>query len=85
MSRVVDEVNRSTQTEESTRQRVQLDFSPEAYNRLTALRKKAEARTNAELVRNALRLYEWFLEQKDKERKIHVVDGDNVKEVELVF
>jgi hypothetical protein len=82
-TKVVDEVEKSTQTEEAPRQRVQLDFSPEAYSRLSALRSKAEARTNAELVRNALRLYEWFLQQKGK--KIHVVDGDNVKEVELVF
>lgn len=82
-TKIVDEVEKSTQTEESPRQRVQLDFSPEAYNRLAALRSKAEARTNAELVRNALRLYEWFLQQRGK--KIHVIDGDNVKEVELVF
>ncbi len=43
--------------EEAPRHRIQLDFSKEAFVRLLGIRKLAEARTNAEVVRNALRLY----------------------------
>lgn len=72
-----------TQQEESVRRRLQLDFSEKAYKTLTELKEKADVKTNAEVVRNALRLYEWFLDQKGA--KIHIVRDDSVKEVELVF
>ena len=67
------------------RHRLQLDFSPEAYQRLTSIREKSEARTNAEVVRNALRLYDWFLELKRKRARIQIVEGQDVKEVEILF
>ena len=67
------------------RHRLQLDFSQEAYERLAHIKEKSEARTNAEVVRNALRLYEWFLDLKRKDAKLHVVEGDVTKEVELLF
>ncbi len=70
---------------ESVRRRLQLDFSEKAFNKLNELKDKADVRTNAELVRNALRLYEWFLEQRDEDAKIHVVKGSEAKEVELIF
>ena len=70
----------------SSRQRLQLDFSSEAYQRLEELRKKADARSNADVVRNAIRLYEWFLEQKRGEfNRIQVSDGKTVKEIEIIF
>ena len=68
-----------------SRQRVQLDFSNEAYNRLKQLRERSDARTNAELVRNALRLYEWYLNTKDERYRIHLVRDNEVKEVEIIF
>ena len=67
------------------RHRLQLDFSPEAFERLMMIRERSEARTNAEVVRNALRLYEWFLEQKDQDYRIQLVKDDTAKEVELFF
>lgn len=69
----------------ASRQRVQLDFSNEAYNRLKQLRERSDARTNAELVRNALRLYEWYLNTKDERYRIHLVRDNEVKEVEIIF
>lgn len=78
--------NEETQTDKDAgRHRLQLDFSQEAYERLAQIKEKSEARTNAEVVRNALRLYEWFLDLKRKNAKIHVVEGDAVKEVEFLF
>ena len=64
--------------------RVQLDFAPEAYERLQLIKKRSGARTNAEVIRNSLRLYEWFLEQREGRQKIQVVDkGGNIREVEF--
>ncbi len=71
--------------EAAKRLRLQLDFSPEAHERLMRIRERSDASTNAEVVRNALRLYDWFLEQKVKGGKLQVVDGDLVKEVEILF
>jgi hypothetical protein len=69
----------------TARQRVQLDFSPEAFARLQEIKDRSEAKTNAEVVRNALRVYDWFLRQREAEYKFHLVKGDLVKEVELVL
>jgi hypothetical protein len=74
-----------TMSKQEERRRLQLDFSPEAYTRLLELREEAEARTNTEVVRDALRLYEWFLEQKREHYRIQLVKDDTVKEVELLF
>ena len=76
----------STAVDEATaRHRIQLDFSPESYARLLALRENSEARTNAELVRNALRLFEWYLKTKDEGYQIQLAKDDEVKIVEIVF
>ena len=76
----------STPDEEGVkRHRVQLDFSTEAYERLIRIRSRSEAATNAEVVRNALRLYDWFLEQRSKDARFQVVDNGEVKEIEFFF
>ena len=41
--------------------------------------------TNAEVVRNALRLYDWFREQRSKHVRFQIVEDDLVKEVEFFF
>jgi hypothetical protein len=70
---------------EAGRQRVQLDFTPEALERLREIKEMAEAKTNAEVVRNALRLYEWFLKQRRDNYKLQLVKDNKVKEVEIVL
>lgn len=70
---------------EPSRQRVQLDFTPEALERLRQIKEMAEAKTNAEVVRNALRLYEWFLRQKRENYKFQLVKDNMVKEVEIIL
>ena len=67
------------------RQRVELDFSRDAYDRLRQIRGLAGAKTNAEVVRNALRVYEWYLNQKRAKHKLQVVADDTVREVELLL
>ena len=45
--------------------RVQLDFAPRSMERLNALKLKTEASSYAEVVKNALRLYEALIEETD--------------------
>lgn len=70
---------------EGGRQRVQLDFSPVAFARLEEIRELAGAKTNSEVIRNSVRVYEWFLRQKNDGFKINLVKGDQAKEVELLI
>jgi hypothetical protein len=67
------------------RQRLQLEFSPQAFERLGHIRELAGAKNNAEVVRDALRVFEWFLEQKKANHKLQVVTDSTVKEVELLL
>jgi hypothetical protein len=75
----------TSQAMTSNRRRLQLDFSPEAFERLALIRKKAGTNSNAELVRNALRLYDWYLDQKQEGYKLQLVKGSEAKQVEIVF
>lgn len=77
--------SRTVAENEAPRQRVQLDFTPEAFGRLQEIKEMADAKTNAEVVRNAIRLYDWFLRQKQEDFKFHLVKDDRVKEVELIL
>jgi hypothetical protein len=66
-------------TKENTKQRVQFDFSPEALQRLEDLKDKVDSSTKAEVVRNALKLYEWFATQVDPSSVIEIRDqNDNI-------
>ena len=58
------------------KQRVQFDFSPEALKRLEGLQERVEASTKAEVIRNALKIYEWFTTQVDPEYVIEVQDKE---------
>lgn len=70
---------------ENKSHRVQLDFSSEAFEKLVEIKKKSGATTNAEVIRNALRLYEWFLQKRSENYKLQIEKDDVVKEVELMF
>jgi len=63
-------------TKAAGKQRVQFDFSPEALQRLEHLQETLDAATKAEVVRNALKLYEWFATQIDPEATIEVKDKE---------
>lgn len=56
--------------------RVQLELPPASYERLNALKLKTEATTYAEVLRNALRLYEAVIEQYEAGRKLYVKNPD---------
>ena len=61
-------------TRTPTKQRIQFDFTPEALKRLEDLKEQVEASTKAEVIRNALKLYEWFVTEVDPEYILEVKD-----------
>jgi hypothetical protein len=58
--------------------RVQLDFAPRSLARLNALKVKTEASSYAEVVKNALRLYEALIEESEGGKQFLVRDKDGV-------
>jgi hypothetical protein len=80
-----DSVAASERGEAQGRRRVQIDFSPAAYARLDSIRERSESQSNAETVRNALRLYDWFLRQRDDGYEVRLVKGDEERAVELLW
>jgi len=58
--------------------RVQLDFPPRAMERLNALKVKTEASSYAEVVKNALRLYEALIEETESGRQFLIRDANGV-------
>ena len=58
--------------------RVQLDFAPRSMDRLNALKAKTEAASYAEVVKNALRLYEALIEETEGGKQFLVRDKDGV-------
>jgi hypothetical protein len=55
--------SKSDQRKTIKKDRVQLDFAPRSMARLNALKAKTEASSYAEVVKNALRLYEALIEE----------------------
>ena len=58
--------------------RVQLDFAPRSMERLNALKLKTEASSYAEVVKNALRLYEALIEETENGKQFLTRDKDGV-------
>jgi hypothetical protein len=62
---------------ENAKQRIQFDFTADSMKRLEDLKEKTDATTKAEVVRNALKLYEWFVTQIDPSHIVEIKDKDN--------
>lgn len=58
--------------------RVQFDLPPRSMERLNALKRKTEAASYAEVVKNALRLYEALIEETDAGKQFLVRDAAGV-------
>jgi metal-responsive CopG/Arc/MetJ family transcriptional regulator len=61
----------------NTKQRVQFDFSQEALKRLDEMQERLGAPTKAEVVRNALKLYEWLINEIDPSSTIVIQDKED--------
>jgi Arc/MetJ-type ribon-helix-helix transcriptional regulator len=61
--------------------RVQLEMPPQAMERLQKLKDRSEAASYAEVIRNALRLYEALVEEHEKGSKFSLkrADGETVQ------
>lgn len=59
---------------EQSKQRIQFDFTPDSLKRLEELKRRTDAITKAEVVRNALKLYEWFVTEIDPDHIIEIKD-----------
>lgn len=61
-----------------TKNRVQLDFAPRSMERLNTLKAKTEAASYAEVVKNALRLYEGLIEEVESGKTFLIRDENGV-------
>jgi metal-responsive CopG/Arc/MetJ family transcriptional regulator len=59
------------------KERVQLDFSADSLERLEKLKERVGASTRAEVIRQALRLYEWFINETEPESTVLILDREN--------
>lgn len=59
--------------------RVQFDFAPNALARLNELVDKTEATSRADVIRNALRLYEWLTDKALEGKSISLNGGSEVE------
>jgi hypothetical protein len=69
----------------SARPRVQVDFSQDAYKRLQEIKAISGEKTNVDVIRNALRLYGWYLEKKSENYQLLLAKDEQVKQVELIL
>ncbi len=60
----------------AARSRVQFDLPPRSVERLNALKRKTEAASYAEVVKNALRLYEALIEETEAGKQFLVRDRE---------
>jgi len=62
---------------EKRKDRLQFDFTLEALERLDKLKEKSGAATRAETIRNALRAYEWIVDELGPDSTITVSNGND--------
>ena len=65
--------------------RIQLDISESAAERLDALKEKTEATSYSEVIKNALRLYEWAIEVGGEKARMVVQRDDGTTEIVRLF
>lgn len=66
--------------------RIQFEFPPDAVERLDRIKQETNSGSYAELVRNALRVYEWIVEAQKKGYEIGLVKDEHlVKTVEFLY
>lgn len=68
--------------EKKTR-RVQMDLPAKSYDRIERLKETTEASSYAEVVKNAIRLYEYLVEQDSKGCKFYVENNEERTSVAL--
>lgn len=67
----------------SKKQRIQFDLTPQALKALDELKDISQATTRAELIKNSLRLFAWFLEKRIDGYDLLLRKGKDVEKIEL--
>ena len=67
------------------RPRLQIDFTPEGFQHLNIMKDRAKVRSAAEVAKNALKFYDWYLEKQAEGYQLLIAKGDSVKHVELLL
>ena len=67
----------TTLKEDRETTRVQFEMPPRAMERLRSLKDKTEAGSYAEVFRNAMRFYEFLVEQAEKGNEVVIEDKDD--------
>ena len=65
--------------------RVQMDLSPSSFERLNRLKDMVEAKTYTEVMKDALRLYEWIVQEESDGSDFLVKTKDGVLEKIKIF
>jgi len=64
--------------------RVQLDFDEAAFAQLQQLKERSGSRTNAELIRDAMSLYDWVLSKRELGWHFQIERGGEVVRLEML-
>jgi hypothetical protein len=64
------------QSEEGRTKRVQLEMQLKSYERLQLMKERTEASSYAEVLKNALRLYEAIIDEYDAGSRLYLKDKD---------
>ncbi len=65
------------ETRKRDKERVQFDFAPEALDRIDDMKDRIGATTRAEVIRQALRVLEWFITETEPNDTITISNSDN--------
>lgn len=76
---------KNTEEPQNERLRLQLEFGPETADRLTKIRALSGCKTNAEAIRNALRIYQWLLEQQHDGYEVQLSKDGTVKVIQFMY
>ncbi len=72
-----EEVPSLKETKKRDKERVQFDFAPEALDRIDDMKDRIGATTRAEVIRQALRVLEWFITETEPNDTITISNSDN--------
>lgn len=65
------------------KQRVQIDMSPRAVGQLDAIQKATDASSRAEVIRNALKVYGYIVDQKRRGVEVTLLKKTKDEEIEV--
>jgi len=74
-----------THDEAAKSRRLQFEFSPDAYQRLERMKAENDVTSFAELVRDALRVYDWVKHQRREGYDLALIKNGKIKSVELIL